>query len=52
MSKGKRIRKNRKDEMIVNHMREMQTREAIRRAFAPTPIAMAVRQICRNWGKS
>jgi len=51
MGKGKRLRKKHKDELIFNHMREMQRRESIRRAFMATPIAQAVHMICRNWGK-
>jgi hypothetical protein len=51
MSKGKRLRAQHKMEMMTNHMRQMQQREAIRRAFAMTPIAIAVKNICQNWGK-
>lgn len=51
MSKGNRLRTAKKNKMIFDHMRLMEKREAIRRTFAMTPIAIAVKQTLQNWGK-
>jgi hypothetical protein len=48
MGKGKRLRSEHKMEMMKKHFEQMQRQESIRRAFALTPIAQAVKMLCRQ----
>ncbi len=48
MGKGKRLRGQHKMDMLQKHFQKMQQQEAIKRAFAMTPIARAVKGICHR----